>query len=102
MIEENPDLPLPFMQEILVGREQIKCGQGTPYVFGEGEWPQTPTSFSHLFFAKQKKKLHEQAIRDLDTAVLSIHNDPSVPRAPFFSLQKNLKVFPPLADKNRM
>lgn len=37
MIEENPDLPLPFIQDILVGREQIKAGQGTPYVFGEGE-----------------------------------------------------------------
>lgn len=37
MIEENPDLPLPFIQDILVGKEQIKAGQGTPYVFGEGE-----------------------------------------------------------------
>ena len=37
MIEENPALPLPFIQDILVGREQIKAGQGTPYVFGEGE-----------------------------------------------------------------
>ncbi len=37
MIEENPDLPLPFIQDILLGREQIKAGQGTPYVFGEGE-----------------------------------------------------------------
>jgi hypothetical protein len=37
MIEENPDLPLPFIQDILVGREQILSGQGTPYVFGEGE-----------------------------------------------------------------
>jgi len=37
MIEENPDLPLPFIQDVLVGREQIKAGQGTPYVFGEGE-----------------------------------------------------------------
>ena len=37
MIEENPDLPLPFLQDVLVGREQIKAGQGTPYVFGEGE-----------------------------------------------------------------
>lgn len=37
MIEENPDLPLPFIQDILVGREQIKAGQGTPYIFGEGE-----------------------------------------------------------------
>ena len=37
MIEENPDLPLPFIQDVLVGREQIKAGQGTPYVFGEAE-----------------------------------------------------------------
>ena len=37
MIEENPDLPLPFIQDILVGREQIKSGHDTPYVFGEGE-----------------------------------------------------------------
>ena len=37
MIEENPELPLPFIQDILVGREQIKAGQGTPYVFGNGE-----------------------------------------------------------------
>ncbi|HIJ40311.1 MAG TPA: ParD-like family protein [Deltaproteobacteria bacterium] len=37
MIEENPDLPLPFIQDILVGREQIQAGQGTPYLFGEGE-----------------------------------------------------------------
>ena len=37
MIDENPDLPLPFIQDILVGREQIKVGQGTPYVFGEDE-----------------------------------------------------------------
>ena len=37
MVEENPDLPLPFIQNILVGREQIKAGQGTPYIFGGGE-----------------------------------------------------------------
>ncbi|MEE8399590.1 MAG: hypothetical protein V3S89_11340 [Desulfobacterales bacterium] len=37
MIEENPDLPLPFIQDVLVGREQIKAGQGTSYVIGEGE-----------------------------------------------------------------
>ena len=37
MIEENPDLPLPFIQNVLMGREQIKAGQGTPYIFGEGE-----------------------------------------------------------------
>ena len=35
MIEENPNLPLPFIQDILVGREQVKIGQGTQYVFGE-------------------------------------------------------------------
>ncbi|MEJ2166487.1 MAG: hypothetical protein P8X90_13220 [Desulfobacterales bacterium] len=37
IIEENPDLPLPFIQDVLLGREQIKAGQGTPYIFGEGE-----------------------------------------------------------------
>ncbi|MDL1982713.1 MAG: ParD-like family protein [Deltaproteobacteria bacterium] len=37
LIEENPDLPLPFIQEILIAKEQIKAGLGTPYVFGEGE-----------------------------------------------------------------
>ena len=37
MIEDNPELPLPFLQDILVGRAQIKSGQGTPYVFGEGD-----------------------------------------------------------------
>jgi hypothetical protein len=37
VIEENPDLPLPFIQEILIAREQVKSGLGTPYVFGEGE-----------------------------------------------------------------
>ena len=37
IIEENPDLPLPFIQDILTGKEQIKTGMGTPYVFGEGK-----------------------------------------------------------------
>jgi hypothetical protein len=37
VVEENPDIPLPFIQDILIGKEQIKAGQGTPYVFGEGE-----------------------------------------------------------------
>jgi hypothetical protein len=37
IVEENPDIPLPFIQDILIGKEQIKAGQGTPYVFGEGE-----------------------------------------------------------------
>jgi len=37
IVEENPDLPMPFIQDILVGKEQINAGQGTPYIFGEGE-----------------------------------------------------------------
>ncbi|KOR32013.1 hypothetical protein TI05_09950 [Achromatium sp. WMS3] len=37
MIEDNPDLPLPFIHDILIGREQIKAGEGTSYIFGEGE-----------------------------------------------------------------
>ena len=35
VVEDNPDLPLPMIQDILIGKEQIKLGQGTPYVFGE-------------------------------------------------------------------
>ncbi len=34
MIEDNPELPLQFIQNILIGKEEIKAGQGTPYVFG--------------------------------------------------------------------
>ncbi|MDM8537461.1 hypothetical protein QUF70_11945 [Desulfobacterales bacterium HSG17] len=37
LAEENPEIPLPFIQDMLTGREQIKAGIGTPYVFGEGE-----------------------------------------------------------------
>ena len=37
IIEENPDLPLPFIQDLLLGKEQIRAGLGTPYVFDEGE-----------------------------------------------------------------
>jgi hypothetical protein len=37
IVEENPDLPLPFIQDILLGKEQIRAGLETPYVFGEGE-----------------------------------------------------------------
>jgi hypothetical protein len=37
IVEENPDLPLPFIQDLLLGKEQIRTGLGTPYVFGEGE-----------------------------------------------------------------
>lgn len=35
IVEENPELPLPLIQDILIGREQINAGQGTPYIFGE-------------------------------------------------------------------
>ena len=37
LVEENPDLPLSLLNDILLGKEQIKAGQGTPYLFGEGE-----------------------------------------------------------------
>ena len=37
IVEENPDLPLPFIQDILLGKEQIRAGLGRPYVFDEGE-----------------------------------------------------------------
>jgi len=37
IVEENPDLPLPFIQDLLLGKEQIRAGMGTPYVFDEGE-----------------------------------------------------------------
>ena len=37
IVEENPDLPLPFIQDLLIGKEQIRAGLGTPYVFDEGE-----------------------------------------------------------------
>jgi len=37
IVEDNPDLPFPFIQDLLIGKEQIKAGLGTPYVFGEGK-----------------------------------------------------------------
>ncbi len=37
IVEENPDLPLPFIQDVLLGKEQIRAGMGTPYVFDEVE-----------------------------------------------------------------
>jgi ParD-like antitoxin of type II bacterial toxin-antitoxin system len=37
IVEENPDLPLPFIQDVLLGKEQIRAGLGTPYVFDEDE-----------------------------------------------------------------
>ena len=37
IVDENPDLPLPLIQEILLAKEEIRSGMGTPYIFGEGE-----------------------------------------------------------------
>ncbi len=37
IVDENPDLPLPLIQEILLAKEEIRAGMGTPYVFGEGD-----------------------------------------------------------------
>ncbi len=37
IVDENPDLPLPLIQEILLAKEEIRTGLGTPYVFGEVE-----------------------------------------------------------------
>ncbi|MBU4293461.1 MAG: ParD-like family protein [Actinobacteria bacterium] len=35
--EENPDLSFLVIKDILLGRQQLKEGLGTPYIFGEGE-----------------------------------------------------------------
>jgi len=35
--EENPDLPMSFIKDILIGRAQLRSGQKTPYTFGEGK-----------------------------------------------------------------
>ena len=35
--EDNPDLPFTFLQDILIGLEQLKEEDVTPYVFGEGK-----------------------------------------------------------------
>ena len=35
--EDNPDLPFLFIQNILIGLEQVKEGDVTPYIFGEGK-----------------------------------------------------------------
>ncbi|MFZ4055796.1 MAG: TA system antitoxin ParD family protein [Polynucleobacter sp.] len=32
--EENPDLPISMLQDILVGIEEVKSGNLTPYRFG--------------------------------------------------------------------
>jgi len=34
--EDNPDLPLSFILDIFRGREEVKQGLSTPYIFGEG------------------------------------------------------------------
>ena len=35
--EENPDLSYSFIQDILIGLEQVKEDELTPYAFGEGQ-----------------------------------------------------------------
>ena len=35
--EDNPDLSFSVINDILLGREQLKDGFGTPYIFDEGE-----------------------------------------------------------------
>jgi hypothetical protein len=37
LLEENPDLPYPFIQNTLIGMEELKSGQVESYVFGEGK-----------------------------------------------------------------
>ena len=37
IVDENPDLPLPLIQEILLAKEEIRSGMGTPYIFGEAD-----------------------------------------------------------------
>jgi hypothetical protein len=35
--EDNPDIPFFFIQDILIGLEQVKEGDVTPYIFKEGK-----------------------------------------------------------------
>ncbi|MFC2144963.1 hypothetical protein ACFLQQ_01400 [Actinomycetota bacterium] len=35
--EDNPDLSFAVIKDILLGREELKEGFETPYVFGEGD-----------------------------------------------------------------
>jgi hypothetical protein len=35
--EDNPDLSFLVIKDILLGRQQLKEGLGTPYTFGEGD-----------------------------------------------------------------
>lgn len=36
IVEENPDLPYHFIQEILIGLEEVDAGEVEPYVFNQG------------------------------------------------------------------
>ena len=35
--DENPDLPISFIKDVMIGRAQIQDGQKTPYLFGKKE-----------------------------------------------------------------
>lgn len=35
--EDNPDLPFSFIQNILIGLEQVKENDITPYIFNDGK-----------------------------------------------------------------
>ncbi len=35
--EDNPDMSFSVIKDILLGRQQIKEGLETPYIFGEGD-----------------------------------------------------------------
>jgi len=37
IVEDNPDLSFSVINDILLGREQLKEGLGIPYSFGEGD-----------------------------------------------------------------
>lgn len=37
IVEDNPDLSFSAIKNILLGREQLEAGLGTPYIFGEGD-----------------------------------------------------------------
>lgn len=37
LVEENPDLPYRFIQDILVSIEEAKTGQIEPYIFDKGK-----------------------------------------------------------------
>lgn len=50
-VEENPDIPLPFIHNILVGSQQIRTGQGIPYVLQPCRLPRCPGN--HYFSAEK-------------------------------------------------